>query len=467
MTVVRVVNMIPAVLTNEAFPNWQPSIAVNPANANEMAIMADTSPPGNTGYFFSYDRGQSWQKNFTQTGDLVDQSSGFGTSGELYWAIARSPDGITATMHVVRTSNPTNTGPFPEIDTRPNIDQPYAYAFSGVFGPDRLYLGYHDLGHMPQSATVDVCFDALAAVPVFKQVRLEHRSTSPHDGYEVRPIAHTDGSVYVAYKGWRHWDLVTVTTDIIVARDDDWGNNDFKDLTDPDTYPGRRVAVGVPIVDYEGAPGLGGQRLNNDLSIAVDPTNSNTVYLVWGDNTGPQSQYRLHVRRSLDRGATWLPNPATRLPDLLTVNNADLASIAINSDGKVGLMYQQLVSGRWETHFRRTTDATGTQWDDLILARTNQAGEMADYTRLIAVGKDFYGVFPAWNTPDPSNFPSTPPTPATPNGALYLRKTTLTAPWRLLDSAGIVLSGSVDPFFYMVQDETTPDPPTNLTATVR
>jgi hypothetical protein len=458
MKVVRVVNMIPADLNNETFPNWQPSIAVNPANPNEMAIMADTSPPGNTGYWFSYNGGQSWQKNFTQTGDLVDQSGGFGTSGELYWAIARSPNAITATMHVVRTSNPTNTGPFPEIDTRPNIDQPYVYAFSGVFGPDRLYLGYNDLSHVPQSATVDVCLDALASVPVFKQVRLEHRSTSPHDGYEVRPIAHTDGTVYVAYKGWRHWDGVTVTTDIVVARDNDRGNNDFKDLADPDTYPGWRVAVGVPIVDYEGAPGLGGQRLNNDLSIAVDPTNSDTVYIVWGDNA--ESQYKLRVRRSLQGGKNWSG-------DLLTINKADLASLAINSDGKVGFMYQQLVAGRWETHFRRTTDTTGTNWDDTILARTNQAGEMADYTRLISVAKDFYGVFPAWNTPDPSNFPSTPPTPATPNGAQYLRTTTHIAPWHLLDSSGNVLSGSVDPFFYMVQDETTLDPPTGLTGIVR
>ncbi len=152
--------------------------------------------------------------------------------------------------------------------------------------------------------------------------------------------------------------------------------------------------------------------------------------------------------------------------DLLTVANANLAGLAINSDGRVGFFYQQLVSGRWESHFRRTLDTTGQNWDDIILARTQTAGEVADYSRVIAVGKDFYGVFPAWNTPDPANFPATPPTPANPNGARFLRNTTKAAPWQLLGSNGLPVAESVDAFFYMVQDESTPLPPTGLTVTV-
>ena len=147
----------------------------------------------------------------------------------------------------------------------------------------------------------------------------------------------------------------------------------------------------------------------------------------------------------------------------MTVANANLAGLAINSDGRVGFVYQQLVSGLWETHFRRTMDNTGQNWDDIILARTQTAGEVADYSRVIAVAKDFYGVFPAWNTPDPANFPATPPTPANPNGARFLRNTTKAAPWQLLGSNGLPVAGSVDAFFYMVQDESTPNPPTGLT----
>jgi hypothetical protein len=226
----------------------------------------------------------------------------------------------------------------------------------------------------------------------------------------------------------------------------------LKDLQDG--KPGQRVATSVHIKDPQY---LGGQRLDNDLSIAVDPTNSATAYIVWGDNTQPQ--YTLRVRRSLDCGQSWGN-------DLLTVRNANLAGLAINSDGRVGFIYQQLVSGSWETHFRRTQDNTGKNWDDIVLARTPPAGLMADYSRVVAVGKDFYGVFPAWNTPDPANFPATPPTPINPNGARFLRDTTKTAPWQLLGSGGVRVAESVDPFFYMVQDESTPQPPTNLIGTV-
>lgn len=181
--------------------------------------------------------------------------------------------------------------------------------------------------------------------------------------------------------------------------------------------------------------------------------NSETLYIVWGDNVGPN--YTLRVYRSFDSGNSWSG-------ELFTVENANLACLAINIDGRVGFMYQQLVSGKWETHFRRTIDGSGKNWDDIVLARTSTAGLLADYSRLISVGKDFYGVFPAWNTPDPTNFPATPPTALTPNGAKYLRNATKVAPWELRGSANQFIQGSIDPFFYIVYEEGAPAPPTNL-----
>lgn len=464
MTVVRVVNTVPAVRSDETDLNWQPSIAINPANPNEIVVSAYTEPPNNVGYSYSYDGGQNWQLNFSEPGEQLDQSAGLGASGELYWSVAFDPASDIPTLHVLRTPNPSAAGPLPDIDTpRPEIDQPYAHVFThGEPTPpdkDRLYVGYIDHSHnMGDSAiaTVDMCLDARAAAPIFAQTPIEFRASLPLDGYEVRPAASGDGTVYVAYKSWTSWTKSRVTTNIVVVRDNNWGADGFVDLTDPsDSKPGRLVATGVRINDPQY---LGGQRLDNDLSIAVDPSNSATVYIVWGDNAGPQ--YTLRVRRSLNSGATWSN-------DLLTVANANLAGLAINSDGRVGFVYQQLVSGLWETHFRRTMDNTGQNWDDIILARTQTAGEVADYSRVIAVAKDFYGVFPAWNTPDPANFPATPPTPANPNGARFLRNTTKAAPWQLLGSNGLPVAGSVDAFFYMVQDENTPNPPTGLTATVQ
>src|SRR5207249_2414351 len=97
------------------------------------------------------------------------------------------------------------------------------------------------------------------------------------DGYEVRPIAHSDGTIYVAYKAWQAQNGNTITADIVVARDDNWGMGDFNDLQGSDAKAGWRVAT-VAIRDPQY---IGGQRLNNDLSIAVDPTNSDTVYIAW------------------------------------------------------------------------------------------------------------------------------------------------------------------------------------------
>ncbi|HXY52648.1 MAG TPA: hypothetical protein VEI01_24600 [Terriglobales bacterium] len=467
MTFVRVVDIIPAERSDEAGLNWQPSIAVNPDNPDQIVITTtDVPPPANVGYWYSCDRGGTWQANFSEPdgAEEMDQSTGLAASGELYWAVALNPPSNTPTLHVLRTPNLVAAGPFPDIDTRLSIDQPYTLAFtqhqSGQPDTDRTYVGYIDhSGNMGDSAaaTIDVCPDAQAAAPVFARVVLDHRASVPWNGYEVRPTVHSDGTAYVAYKGWRSYNGTTVITDIVVERDDSWGSGGFIDLTDPsDGKPGRLVATNVRIKDPQS---LDGQRLDNDLSLCVDPSNSNTVYLVWGDNSG--ENYTLRVRRSLDRGACWSS-------DLLTVGNANLAGLAINSDGRVGFVYQQLVSGQWETHFRRTTDATGENWDDIILARTaTTTDSVADYSRVISVGKDFYGVFPAWNTPDPANFPATPATASNPNGAKFLRGTTSSPPWQLLGASGQPVAESVDPFFYLVQDESTPAPPTGLTATTQ
>src|SRR5262249_8879117 len=154
------------------------------------------------------------------------------------------------------------------------------------------------------------------------------------------------------------------------------------------------------------------------LSIAVDPANSAVVYIAWADRVGT-TDYTLHIRRSIDSGVTWSG-------DLLTIANATNPALAINNQGKIGFLYQQLAgtaaSQRWETRLRRSSD--GMTWDDLILARPLANAPAAafgpylgDYVHLMAVGKDFYGIFSANNTPDMANFP---------NGVTYQRNANFT-----------------------------------------
>ncbi|KIP17982.1 hypothetical protein KY49_3608 [Burkholderia sp. MSHR3999] len=440
MRIFRIVNVVPNDHSNERNNDSEPSIAVNPVNPHEMVITAFTpTEAGNSNgpLFFSTDGGENWGLRFDIPGGTTsDQSPAFArTSSELYMGILRGDNG---NMNVLRAADPSTAGTFSSFDARGSIDQPWMEATSVVGGPDdgkdRIYVGYNDLGHTPQSATVDVCLDASAGSPTFTQVRLDPRSPSPQDSYEIRPTVHRSGTVYVAYKSWTSSNSTSVTANIVVARDDNWGSNNFNDLKDPsDEKAGRLVATGVVIND----PGnLGGIRLDNDLNVAVDPTNSDIVYIVWCDNAGPS--YTLRVRRSLNRGADWSG-------DLLVADNAALATLAINSQGTVGLFYQQLVAGRMETHFRSTSD--GVMWDDTLLARTATSPAFTgDYARMVALGPHFYGVFPAMNTPDPANF--------FPNGGGTFRYQRNTSGTSLIGNDGAtVIQASVDPFFFKVEEK--------------
>jgi hypothetical protein len=185
--------------------------------------------------------------------------------------------------------------------------------------------------------------------------------------------------------------------------------------------------------------------LGGTLAIAVDPRpdQSGTVYLAWGSDESATG-FTIHVRQSRDRGVTWSAS------DLLTMPFATNAALAINGDGLVGLLYQQLTGSgqhkRWETHLRRT--ANGTTWSDLLLATTPADRPvkvfdpyLGDYVHLVAVGKTFYGIFSANNTPDNANFPS---------GVTYQRNADFTSRKLLGLDGHTPINASIDPFFFRV-----------------
>src|SRR5439155_6224795 len=165
---------------------------------------------------------------------------------------------------------------------------------------------------------------------------------------------------------------------------------------------------------FLGFPSLGRNRIGSSLSIAVDPNDSQTVYLAWADGSRfDGSDYTIRVRRSTAGGAA-----GTWSDDLKTVTQATNPALAINNRGKVGFLYQKLTgpagSQRWETHFETTTDGFTTSTNLLLANVPDNVGDfpLGDYDHVLAVGKDFYGIFSANNFPDLANFPS---------GAIYPR----------------------------------------------
>lgn len=484
---VRVVNMVPRSRSGETCQDSEPTITVNPENHEQIAASAFTwdnlcNAPGMPGIpaswfqlgmtgsyapiYISVDRGRRWHVATnvpstigatTPTGDITLHFSRTkaGSTDVLYTGILHSPD---YSMNVLRTQDFRLNTPMTLLDTRTiNVDQPHTQAATVPSGPDagkdRLYVGFNNGygGVNPQSATVDLSLDADAAAPPFSISGIEKRSTGPagQDGFAQVPAVNRDGTVYVAFYGWRGWSGGGVASDVVVMRDDSWGTGGtpFTALVDSDGFAGKRVVKNVTLTFGN----MGQQRLGaSNMAIAVDPEDSSRVYVAWGDHPTATSNQTLHVQRSTDRGVTWSG-------DLLTVPNAVSPALAINNHRKVGFLYQKLTgsgaSQRWETHFTRTKNHDGTVFDDpgLVLSTTPSATPsiifnpyLGDYEHVVAVKEDFYGIFTAANSPDLANFP---------NGVEYHRHADFNT-HQLFADAGhtIPVSVSIDPYFFHVPE---------------
>jgi len=464
---VLLVNIVPRSLSFESNQDSEPMLTVNPRNPNEIVATAFTPDPMGSGlapYFVSSDGGRTWVLNAVvpggnQTSDITAAFSG--TGSKLYAGILRqdSPDPDITRQAILRTNQFNAPTALTVLDDRQQPDQPFIQAMTVASGADqgkeRIYVGSNDFGAGSRSATLDIGLDAGSAAPTFKRARIEHRVTAGQNGPQIRPAVHPDGTVYAAFLGWRSQTgnfsagTLRITADVVVVRDDSGGKGaqPCEDLKDPaDGQVGMRAARGIRFgFDRFGLAANGQQRLGGALSIAVDPRagQSGRVYLAWG-TVETASGFTVHVRRSQDRGVTW------SAADLLTLARTTNPALAINNQGVIGLLYQQLTGTgqnlRWETHFRRTTD--GTIWSDLTLASTPASRPpkdfdpyLGDYDHLVAVGRDFFGIFSANNTPDRANFP---------NGVVYQRNADFNTRRLLGVNGQTTVATSMDPFFFRV-----------------
>jgi hypothetical protein len=459
---ILIVNMIPKSLSGETHQDSEPTIAVNPANPLQIAASAFTPDPSQgprAPIYISTDGGNTWTLNSIVPSTVADGSAtaditvAFGSSSNnLYAGIIRFPfPGDKTRLNILRTNDFQSSTTMKVLVDRQGagVDQPYVQATTVKDGPgagkDRVYVGDNDFNATDgRTATIDLSLDGGAVSSQFQKIRIESRPTSGQDGPPVRPAIHPDGTVYAIFHSWKSFDGRTGegTADIVVVRDDQGGSgtHPFTDLVDPiDNKAGMRVVRGAKF-NFNGEKGQ--QRLGGDVALAVDPTNSDLIYIAYNDDQ-PNGVYALHILRSTDRGRSWSP-------ELRRFDDALNPALAINTAGKVGLLYQQLVgtgaSQQWVTKFEST--ANGNAWTAVTLSQApaNRPVKdfdpyLGDYEHLMAVGKDFYGVFSANNTPKQTNFPS---------GVVYQRN----ANWStntLLDVDNVTPVGiSIDPFFFKV-----------------
>jgi hypothetical protein len=312
---VTVVDLIPQTNSNEANDDREPSIAVNPGDALQIAASAFT--PDSSGatnlapIFLSQDGGQTWTEssiipvnannNCPGTCDITlrfASASNILYVGWLDGDISVSP--ATIEYSVGRATPFPTPATITVLENTPESttvrDQPYTQATTvmgdpaGGTGNDRVYIGSNDASKDPQGATLDQSLDVATAAPPagLSADLLEIRTTCGFDGPPIRPAMHPDGTVYALFSSWTTCNFTSTVADTVLRRDDSWGRNGYSALLDSgDTKAGVKVAAGIsiPFNKATGYADLGTERIGSLLSIAVDPRNSQTVYVAWGTGT--------------------------------------------------------------------------------------------------------------------------------------------------------------------------------------
>jgi hypothetical protein len=469
---VTVVNMIPQSLSGETNQDSEPSLAVNPGDTLQIAGTAFSPNPNggaNSPIYISTDGGNTWALIEVIPGTPVrDQTIRFAWSGgNLYagvlWGSSNDIDDIN--YDILSTADLSGNTLMKVLNSRTNVDQPFIQAMTVTTGADagndRIYVGEND--YAPASAptpeaSIDYSLNAGLAAPVFNTARLDPRTNASRDLPQTRPTISGDGTVYAAYYSAagsvaNNYGVYVNSANVVVVRNDPTATNPstFSALTDPsDNKQGKLVVTGinVPFANFPtiGWDYMGNQRMLGDLSLVVDPNNSANVYLVYGAETtaGLASSYTLHVIKSTNSGGKWTG-------DLTTVVGATNPSLAINSQGRVGFLYQQVVgtspSQQWQTVIQLTTDDWSTPSTSYTLADMPIDSStylwdpyLGDYLYLMSVGLNFYGVFCAENIPNTADFPS---------GITFQRN----ADWNahvLKDLNNNNVATSIDPYFFSV-----------------
>jgi hypothetical protein len=395
-----------------------------------------------------------------------DVSLRWSSDGRTLYSALLDPTQPILTLVVSKTSDPFGPGNFVPVYRVSHVDQPDMEILGSPKG-DHILVGAN---FMTQNDGKDPVSPGTASVVVIGQLNASHsssrvepieRRTISGQNYATRIATHPSGKVYALFYSPRPSkdSDAFVREDVVVVRDDSGGTGStpfaaLRDLPVADSSsacnghdgrPGIRV-VACRLVPWNAlADTAFGQqrRVSANLSIAVDPEQAKTVWISWADSTDT-NHYLLHVRRSLDAGATWSG-------DLLTIPNATNPALAVGSGGRTAFLFQQFegptTNRRWVTrvHVSRDGFATkrtyvlSTALADSLRATFNPY--IGDYIELRAAGSTFYGVFSANNRPDSLNFP---------NGVSYQRNADFFGHFLLNARGDATIGYSIDPFFFSI-----------------
>jgi hypothetical protein len=403
----------------------EPSIAVNPANTNEIVVAAGFGGwnGGNAPLFVSEDGGNTFTRfnsippppNGTATnGCPCDQAIDFGRDGTLYGTFLAFSSSVSE-VYSGSTTDPTSaaswswfttggpaTAQVTDINsggTPHSVDQPWLLVNRDptTAAQDNTYVAYDDFNGSPD---MRVSVATGTQPPNFVRdnkvgdsgggVNPGHRlANDPTTGYmydlwQQSPGGGAGGSQNINYRlnrstdGGQTWTLNGSGTGIVVANAD----------SDQPTKFGTVNAL------------LGGVD-----HAAVDPTTGD-VYVVYGNRDSGTGNNRLSLAR-LQSDSTGNNMNVTATTFVTGQVQAALPSVAVANNGTIGILYDTFDGFSstglpiFTAHFAMSTDhgqTFSTQLLETFLSPNKDNGNarqrnLGDYQQVKVVGRTFYGVF--------------------------------------------------------------------------
>lgn len=412
----------------------EPSIAVNPVDPNQIAITRFTFAwNNNADLLFSRDGGATWTNEKSippppgvagTAGCPCDQTIDYGRNGLLYGTfLTVGPESVVTGV----TGDPTNpfawnwNGAPAQLTNRDGTspDQPWLVVNRDTAnaGQDNAYVGYDDFAAGPDARVAA----SYGAFPVNitndgKAGTENPLATNPGLRLAADP---RNGTMYALYEQSTGGPPQSVTYKLNRSTD---GGRTW-------TLNGSADGLTVDTVNSDQAPGFKFGGVNALLGgvdhAAVDPTNGD-VYVAYGQDVSGGNQIK--IRRLTGNGSGGLAvGPASNVS---TSTNAALPSVAVTSDGTIGVLYDTFDGNTadgfpiFTAHLARSTDH-GATFNDTVLQTfqspaTNNTLDgrqrvLGDYHQLKTLGNTFYGVF-AGNT---SGVPASSP----PIDAIFFKAT--------------------------------------------
>src|SRR5262245_48320028 len=408
--------------TMDMFIDSEPTIAVNPANPNEIVLTAFSGFWGaNAPLWHSTDAGATWTKRFTipappgipeAAGCPCDQVADYGRGGRLSITIlAGNIFGTNVNVYTGTTTNPASAPAWNwfapgGVTQRTNLtgvgiaDQPWLEVTRNPMteAQDDLYVGYDDFsggpdmqvsvarGTNPPNFIIDnQSGTSTATINPGHRLAVDPRNGAVYSLFQRSTGAGAGGSKRIDYMlnrstdGGATWNLNGMAMGVTVAS---------ADSTQPQPKFGTVNAL------------LGGV-----LSATVDPANGD-VYYVFGNRDSVTGNNRLSIVRLTDNGAGGLTIGTASFVSAQT--QAALPSVAVTNNGVIGVLYTTFdgfgaMSGLpvFTAHLALSSDRGATFTDRVLSTFLSVTGDnglprqrvLGDYQQMKSVGNTFFGVF--------------------------------------------------------------------------